>query len=178
MTDTNDDAGSEELASFVSQRVAPLAKAFAQTPLMHLRVRTPEGSVTLAKAVQKSPDAARPSAPKPGHVPRFQEGEPGRAYDTINAETVGVFRIAPHPADFGERVEGDTILGYVEALKLRNPVTAGSPCWFVAQAVEDGQAVEFGEVLFVVERGEAPPQAEAPPAPAENGAAAIEPPRI
>jgi biotin carboxyl carrier protein len=177
VTEDNDGAASEELASFVAIRVAPLAKAFAQTPLMRIRVRTPEGWVTLEKSAHKSSDGARASAARPGHAPRIQEGEPGRAYDTINAETVGVFRSATHAAEFGERIEGDRILGYVEALKLRNPVTATSPCWFVAQAVEDGQAVEFGEVLFVVERGEAPPQPEAP-VPAENGAAAIEPPRI
>lgn len=177
MTENSDGAASEELASFVAARVAPLAKAFAQTPLMRIRVRTPEGWVTLEKSAHKNPDAARATAARPGHVPRFQEGEPGRAYDTINAETVGVFRAAPHAAEFGERIEGDRVLGYVEALRLRNPVTAASPCWFVAQAVEDGQAVEFGEVLFVVERGDAPPQPE-PQVPADNGAAAIEPPRI
>jgi biotin carboxyl carrier protein len=177
VTEDNDGAASEELASFVAMRVAPLAKAFAQTPLMRIRVRTPEGWVTLEKSAHKNPEAARSTAARPGHVPRIQEGEPGRAYDTINAETVGVFRSAPHAAEFGERIDGDRVLGYVEALKLRNPVMATSPCWFVAQAVEDGQAVEFGEVLFVVERGEAPPQPEAP-IPAENGAAAIEPPRI
>lgn len=177
MTESHDEAASAELASFVSQRVAPLAKAFSQTPLMQLRVRTPEGWITLAKAANKAGDAARPSAPKHGHVPRIQEGEPGRSYDTINAETVGVFRSAPDAAEFGERIAGDRILGFVEALKLRNPVTAGSPCWFVAQAVEDGQAVEFGEVLFVVERGDAPPQPESPPE-SPNGAIALEPPRI
>lgn len=171
VTDDHDDAQTDELMAFVTDRVAPLAKTFAQLPVMQLRVRTAQGMITLVKSAAVSGDGAKAApASKSAHTPRIQEGEPGRAYDTINAEAVGVFRAASDVPEFGERVEGDRVLGYVEALKLRNPVRAGAPCFFVAQAVEDGQAVEFGEVLFVVERGDTPPQAE--PAPEADQASA------
>lgn len=161
VTDNHDEEDTSELLSFVNERVAPLARIFAQLPLMQLRVRTSDGMVTLVKAAPSTADSAKPASPaKASHAPKVQEGEPGRAYDTINAEAVGVFRPAPEVPEFGERVAADRVLGFVEALKLRNPVRAGAPCFFVAQAVEDGQAVEFGEVLFVVERGDIPPQAE------------------
>ena len=167
MTENHDEAESSELLTFVNERVTPLAKTFAQLPVMQMRVRTAEGMITLVKSAPGSTDGARSlPATRSSHAPKIQEGEPGRAYDTINAEAVGVFRPAPDIPEFGERVEADRVLGFVEALKLRNPVRAGSPCYFVAQAVEDGQAVEFGEVLFVVERGDTPPQPE--PAPAGN----------
>ena len=179
VTDDHDETQTDELMAFVTDRVAPLAKTFAQLPVMQLRVRTAEGMITLVKASAASADGAKASpSNKSAHPPRIQEGEPGRAYDTINAEAVGVFRAASDVPEFGERVDGDRVLGYVEALKLRNPVRAGSACFFVAQAVEDGQAVEFGEVLFVVERGDTPPQAEAVPeadeASAENTAEAVD----
>lgn len=155
--------------AFVTERVAPLARTFAQLPLMQLRVRTARGMVTLVKSAANAADVAKtPSQPKSAHAPKIQEGEPGRAYDTINAEAVGVFRPAPDVPEFGERVAAERVLGFVEALKLRNPIRAGAPCFFVAQAVEDGQAVEFGEVLFVVERGDTPPQLE-PPHDEQNG---------
>ena len=161
VTDNQDEADTTDLLAFVDERVAPLARTFAQLPVMQLRVRTAQGMITLVKAGAGAADSARPPASaKPAHAPKVQEGEPGRAYDTINAEAVGVFRPAPDVPEFGERIEADRTLGFVEALKLRNPVRAGAPCYFVAQAVEDGQAVEFGEVLFVVERGDAPPQPE------------------
>ena len=160
MTDSPEDAGTDELMRFVNDRVAPLAKAFAQTPLMQLRVRTAEGRITLVKATARISAGVKSPSAKPAHAPRFIEGEPGRAYDTINAEAVGVFRAAPDAPEFGDRIAADRVLGFVEALKLRNPVSAGAQCWFIAQAVEDGQAVDFGEVLFVVERGESPPLAE------------------
>jgi biotin carboxyl carrier protein len=161
VTDNHDEADTTDLMAFVTERVAPLARTFAQLPLMQLRVRTARGMVTLVKAAANAVDGAKTtSLPKSAHAPKIQEGEPGRAYDTINAEAVGVFRPAPDVPEFGERVEADRVLGFVEALKLRNPIRAGAPCFFVAQAVEDGQAVEFGEVLFVVERGDTPPQLE------------------
>lgn len=167
MTENHDEAESSELLTFVNERVTPLAKTFAQLPVMQMRVRTAEGMITLVKAAPGATDGAKShAATRSSHAPKIQEGEPGRAYDTINAEAVGVFRPALDIPEFGERVDADRVLGFVEALKLRNPVRAGSPCYFVAQAVEDGQAVEFGEVLFVVERGDTPPRPE--PAPAEN----------
>lgn len=171
MTENQDDADTTELLAFVEERVAPLARTFAQLPVMQLRVRTAQGMITLVKAAAITADGAKPQASiKSAHAPKFQEGEPGRAYDTINAEAVGVFRPAPDVPEFGERVAADRVLGFIEALKLRNPIRAGAPCFFVAQAVEDGQAVEFGEVLFVVERGDTPPQAE----PAEAEPVAVE----
>ena len=179
VTDDHDDAQTDELMAFVTDRVAPLAKTFAQLPVMQLRVRTAQGMITLVKAAAVSGDDAKaPPASKSAHAPRIQEGEPGRAYDTINAEAVGLFRAASDVPEFGERVEADRVLGFVEALKLRNPVRAGAACFFVAQAVEDGQAVEFGEVLFVVERGDTPPQAEPAPEtgqdPAEHAADSVD----
>jgi biotin carboxyl carrier protein len=177
VTDNHDEADTTELLTFVNERVAPLAKTFAQLPVMQLRVRTAQGMITLVKAAPGAADGVKPSpAAKSAHAPKVQEGEPGRAYDTINAEAVGVFRPAPDIPEFGERVAADRVLGFVEALKLRNPVRAGAPCFFVAQAVEDGQAVEFGEVLFVVERGDTPPQAEPAPGALNNSAEHIEAP--
>jgi biotin carboxyl carrier protein len=177
VTDNHDEAETSELLTFVNERVAPLARTFAQLPVMQLRVRTAQGMITLVKAAPGAADGAKPPpAVKSAHAPKIQEGEPGRAYDTINAEAVGVFRSAPDIPEFGERVAADRVLGFVEALKLRNPVRAGAPCYFVAQAVEDGQAVEFGEVLFVVERGDTPPQPEPAPGGQNEAAALVEVP--
>jgi biotin carboxyl carrier protein len=79
-------------------------------------------------------------------------GEPGQSFDTVNAEVVGVFHPAADLPAPGDALKEDTPLGYVEALKLKSPVLSGPPCTFVAQVVEDGQAVEFGQTLFVVDR--------------------------
>lgn len=174
------------LSRFISERVAPLAKAFAQTPLMELRVRTPEGSIRLVKAAahehsSHSKAVLRPAirtGPRHHLMPTV---ELGHAYDTISADVVGIFTAAPDAPLPGEHISEDRILGYIEALKLRHPVRSGGPCLVVSQIVEDGQPVDFGEPLFVVDRGTAAaksePQPPAEPAP-EAAPEMLEPPRL
>ncbi|MDQ6780416.1 MAG: hypothetical protein M3Z37_04585, partial [Candidatus Eremiobacteraeota bacterium] len=44
----------------------------------------------------------------------------------------------------------------IEALRLRNAVRCPVECMLIAQVVVDGQPVDFGETLFVVDSGGAP----------------------
>jgi acetyl-CoA carboxylase biotin carboxyl carrier protein len=176
-------------ARFVRKTVGPLSRAFADSPLMQLRVRTPHGSVTLAKAapidsrVSSSASAEMAEAPKSGHprVPlaRVYNGEAGRTYDTINAEVVGIFRDIPEPPTTGDHLEAGRLLGHIEALRLRNEVRCPIACKLIAQVVVDGQPVDFGEPLFVVDSGGAPlPQVEAQTPSAPQTVEIIEPPRL
>lgn len=170
-------SASADLLQFIQQRLLALSEAFANTPLMRLRVTTARGSVTLVKArtneaTARETDAGyeRRRTPRAPHeyVP---DGEPGRAYDTVFAEVVGVFHAAPDLPAPGEEVHSDRVLGYIDALKLRTPVKAGFEGRFVGQVAEEGQPVDFGETLFVVDSGPAELQVEETPV-------EIEPPRI
>jgi len=173
------------LSRFVSDRVAPLAKAFAQTPLMELRLRTPEGSIRLVKTASEAhathtrpvQRAALRTGPKQHLTPTT---EPGRSYDMINADVVGIFAAAPDVPLPGSHIAEDQILGHIEALKLKHPVRSGGPCILVSQIVEDDQAVDFGEPLFVVDRTEQPAAPQPPPAELVPAATPeiLEPPRI
>jgi biotin carboxyl carrier protein len=149
-------------ARFIRKTVSPLSRAFADGPLMQLRVRTPNGSVTLAKAAPVdarvgSSVAELSDLPKSGHprVPlaRVYNGEAGRSYDTINAEVVGIFRDIPEPPTTGDHLEAGRLLGHIEALRLRNEVRCPIACKLIAQVVVEGQPVDFGEPLFVVDSG-------------------------
>jgi acetyl-CoA carboxylase biotin carboxyl carrier protein len=167
------------LSRFVNERVAPLAKAFASTPLMELRVRTSEGSIRLVKSAEAPATTRTPIVRTPTRGARQQlmpTTESGHPYDVISADVVGVFTSVPGAATPGERVDEDTVLGHIEALKLKHPVRSGAPCVLIAQAAEDGQVVDFGEPLFVVDRAETPKPA------AQLEAAlvpeTIEPPRL
>jgi acetyl-CoA carboxylase biotin carboxyl carrier protein len=174
--DGKETAGAD-LLRFVQNELPTLSEAFAQSPLMQLRVSTPKGSVTLVKA--RARETAAPSAEalvEARRTPRFlheyvPDGEPGRAFDTITAEVVGIFHAAPDLPAPGEQVDADRVLGYIDALKLRTPVKSGLEGRFVGQVAEDGQSVDFGETLFVVDSG----PVEAVP---EETLEEIEPPRI
>ena len=149
---------------------------------MSLRVEAGGGSVTFEKSAAAGrpvPAALAPSdqgraahVKMPRHQAPKQESEPGWPYDTVNAEIVGVFRPADDVPLPGDIVEENQVLGHIEALRLRNPVRNPQRGAFVAQIVEDGQAVEFGEALFVIDHSEqASPES-------SDAAEAVEPPRI
>jgi biotin carboxyl carrier protein len=172
-----------DLLHFITHRLSALSEAFAAGPLMQMRVSTPGASVTLTKArvdrlmphaEEHADHTDRRHAGRPAHG-YLTEGEAGRAYDTVSADVVGVFHSAPDLPAPGDGVEPDRVLGDIEALKLRTPVVAGFAGRFVGQVAEDGQAVDFGETLFVIDSGAAQASAEAP---AEEQPVVMEPPRI
>jgi acetyl-CoA carboxylase biotin carboxyl carrier protein len=190
-----DDASSASLARFVRKQVAPLSRAFADSPLMRLRVRTPQGTVTLTKAQPQGRTALTVATQPEGAAvgsgdvsesarqslsrtsPRVHNGEVGRAYDTINAEVVGIFRDVPQPPSTGDQLAAGQVIGEIEALRLRNAVRCPLECTLIAQVVVDGQPVDFGEALFVVDSGGVPIQ-QAQAAAADETPEVTEPPRI
>lgn len=69
---------------------------------------------------------------------------------------VGTFYRAPSPeaepyAREGQSVKRGDVLCIIEAMKLMNEIEAELPGKIVAILVENGQPVEFGEPLFVIE---------------------------
>jgi biotin carboxyl carrier protein len=73
--------------------------------------------------------------------------------DTITADLVGIFRLSrPAPTE-GERLEEDRELAYIEALGIRNPVHSLGAGRIVAIASDDGEPVEYGQPLFLLDRG-------------------------
>ena len=170
-----------DLVRFVQRQLPALSEAFAQSPLMQLRISTPQASVHFVKARAQKATALHDVESEPRRAARasheyLPNGEPGRAYETVSAEVVGVFHAAPDLPAPGEQIEADRVLGYIEALKLRTPVKAGLEGRLVGQVAEDGQPVDFGETLFVVDSG---PLDEAIEAIIEEEAPAeLEPPRI
>jgi biotin carboxyl carrier protein len=172
-----DGSAHEDLIHFVQHRLSALSEAFAESPLMQLRLATPAASITLVKTggnkaagSEAFPAEVRHASPRVLHE-YLPDGEPGRAFDTVNAEVVGIFHAAPDLPAPGENVEPERVLGYIEALKLRTPVRSGLAGRLGGQVAEDGQAVDFGETLFVVDSGASEPVVEEP-------LVEIEPPRI
>lgn len=77
----------------------------------------------------------------------------------ISAPMVGTFYIAPSPGakpfvEVGKRVQaGDTIC-IIEAMKILNQIEADAAGMVSAILVENGQPVEFGQPLMVLEAGD------------------------
>ncbi len=77
----------------------------------------------------------------------------GLADDFITSPMVGTFYSSPSPEDpsfvkVGDRIEADTIVCIIEAMKVMNEVKAGMKGVVVEMMVESGQPIEFGSKLF------------------------------
>lgn len=75
--------------------------------------------------------------------------------DFITSPMVGTFYTTPSPDDpafikIGERVEPETIVCIIEAMKVMNEVKAGVKGTVVEILVDNGQPIEFGTKLFRV----------------------------
>ena len=115
---------------------AVTAPAPAQIPAVAAPAAVPE-------AVKTAPvEAARSAAPDPGKV--------------IESPTVGTFyrSSAPGAEPFvkvGSHVDPDTTVAVVEAMKVMNEIKAEKSGVIKEILLENGQPVEFGQPLFVLE---------------------------
>lgn len=76
---------------------------------------------------------------------------------TINSPMVGTFYQAPSPGaaafvKVGSSVKKGDSIAIIEAMKIMNEIEAEFDCRIVEVLVADGQPVEFGMPLFVVEK--------------------------
>ncbi len=121
--------------------------------------RYPAGGVAYAPpaATMVSPAAAEaPTAPAAPAIPEVA-GAPAERVQGIEvlAPMVGTFYSAPSPdaqpyVQVGDEVEaGDTIC-IIEAMKMMNAIEAETTGRIAAIQAEDGQPVEFGQVLFII----------------------------
>ena len=99
--------------------------------------------------VAEQPQQATQSAPQQNVE---QEAPSGL---TINAPMVGTFYKSPSPDEgpyvqVGSRVEADTTVCILEAMKLFNEIQAEVSGEITEILVEDGQMVEYGQPLFKV----------------------------
>ena len=104
----------------------------------------------------RAASAAGASAPAAASSPLPAEAAKDEGLHTITSPIVGTFYEAPSPGSPpfvkpGDTVEAGQVLCIIEAMKLMNEIEAEFPGKIVKILVENGQPVEFGEPLFVVE---------------------------
>ena len=118
-------------APVATQLVAPAAPAFAPV------AAAPAPAVTDGGAT-----ASAPAAPPRGHV--------------ITSPIVGSFYRAPAPGappfvEVGQRVSVGDTLCVIEAMKMLNQIESDKDGVVAAILVENGQPVEYGQPIFVIE---------------------------
>lgn len=99
-----------------------------------------------------APQAAAAAANAPAAPP---SEAPAQKLLEIKSPTVGTFYAAPSPDDppfvsVGARVERDTVVCVIEAMKVFNQIQAEVSGTIAEILVNNGDAVEFGQPLFRV----------------------------
>jgi acetyl-CoA carboxylase biotin carboxyl carrier protein len=103
-----------------------------------------------AAAPQAAPaPAAAAAAPAAPAAPAVPEGH------VVKSPMVGSFYRSPSPGaksfvDIGQNVNAGDTLCIIEAMKLLNEIEADKAGVIKAILVENGQAVEFGQPLFII----------------------------
>ena len=108
-----------------------------------------------AAPVQAAPPAAAPAAPPPA-APAAPAAAARAAGDVVKSPMVGTVYLSPQPGQdvfvkVGDKVSAGQTLLIVEAMKTMNPIPSPKAGTIVELLVEDGQPVEFGEGLVVIE---------------------------
>lgn len=82
---------------------------------------------------------------------------PKKEGDTLTSPMVGTFYRSPSPGSaayvqVGDKVKKGQTLAIIEAMKIMNEIEAEYDCKILEIVPADAQPVEYGEVLFIVER--------------------------
>ncbi len=118
--------------------------------------RAVSSSVSAAAAIQVQPAAAQLAAsekPAPND-PSALAADQGLL--TVTAPVLGIFYRRSQPGvppyvEEGSIIEQDTTVALIELMKLFNPVKAGVSGRIRKICAENGQLVEYGQALFLVE---------------------------
>ncbi len=102
--------------------------------------------------------AAQPGpapAPVAGGRPAQPTPPPNDGTSTFNSPMVGTFYLTPNPESppfvkAGDRVTPDTVLCLIEAMKVFNEIKAEMSGVVVDVLVENQEAVEFNQPLFLI----------------------------
>jgi acetyl-CoA carboxylase biotin carboxyl carrier protein len=137
--------------------IRQLADLLTETGLTEIEIETDDNRVRVARNLT-APAAAHampPVAPQPTPKAAAAPAETDHA-GTVHSPMVGTAFLAPSPGekpyiDIGTEVrQGDTLL-IVEAMKTMNQIPAPRAGKVIRILVEDGQPVEYGEPLLIIE---------------------------
>ena len=147
-----------ELAAILDDR--NLTDIEVETEAMSVRVsRTPPAQTMVAAA----PAAAAPAAPPaPAAAPAAPAADAPAASDlashagAVKSPMVGTYYEAAEPGapafiKVGDSVKAGQTLCIIEAMKVMNPITAPSAGKVTHIACENGQPIEFEQLLVVIE---------------------------
>ncbi len=149
------------------RKLKTLIDLVSESEITELEITEGDGQVRIVKATPNvqtvayvpevaAPAAAPVAAQAPAPAAPAQPEAPEISGHVVKAPMVGTFYRAPNPgatpfADVGQSVKEGDPLCIIEAMKLLNEIEADKSGVIKQILVENGEPVEFGQPLFVIE---------------------------
>ncbi len=145
------------------RKVKKLIELVEESGISELEITEGEESVRISRgavaavAPMAAPVAVAAPAPAAAPVAPAAEAEaPAISGHQVKSPMVGSFYRCPAPdtpafVEVGSSVQPGDTLCIIEAMKMMNQIEADKAGTIKAILVEDGQAVEFDEPLFIIE---------------------------
>lgn len=142
------------------RKIKKLIELVEESGITELEISEGEESVRISRAAPvamvAAPVAAAPVAPAAVIAPVADAAPAVVTGHQVKSPMVGTFYRAASPeakpfAEVGSKVKVGDTLCIVEAMKMMNQIEADKAGTVVAIDVEDGAAVEFDQVLVIIE---------------------------
>lgn len=155
------------------RKVKKLIELLDETGVAEIEIKEGEESVRISRlptgaaAMQMMPAHAMHYAPPPAPTPAPAAPTPAPAAsapaaaaqnpdNVVTAPMVGTFYAAPAPGakpfvEIGSEVKPGDVLCIIEAMKMMNQIESDKAGKIVSVLVKNGDPVEFGQSLFVIE---------------------------
>ncbi len=150
------------------KRIKQLIEIMKENGLVEIEIKHDEDKIVLKRAQPQQTFGGMPvMMPDSGAVPAGRGGTgaanppsapPREDLVEIKSPIVGTFYATPSPdsepyVDVGSTVSPHTVVCVIEAMKVMNEIKAETDGTIVEVLVTNGQAVEYGQVLFRVRPG-------------------------
>jgi acetyl-CoA carboxylase biotin carboxyl carrier protein len=147
------------------RKVKKLIELLEESDIAELEIHEGEESVRISRITQTTtqvvaaaPVAAAPAAPAPvaSSSEQAPAGEPEISGHKVTAPMVGSFYRSASPGsapfvEVGQSVSVGDTLCIIEAMKLLNQIEADKAGTVKAILAENGEPIEYGQTLFVIE---------------------------
>ncbi|HET9643518.1 MAG TPA: acetyl-CoA carboxylase biotin carboxyl carrier protein [Burkholderiaceae bacterium] len=148
------------------RKLKTLIDLVSESNISELEITEADGKVRIVKADPRQVGAPLPAAAMapnlvaaPGGVPNGAAAEAAPPVETghvVKSPMVGTFYRSASPGgkpfvEIGSQVKEGEPICIIEAMKIMNEIEADKAGTIAKILVENGQAVEFGQPLFVIE---------------------------
>ncbi|HET9822814.1 MAG TPA: acetyl-CoA carboxylase biotin carboxyl carrier protein [Burkholderiaceae bacterium] len=156
------------------RKLKTLVDLVSESNISELEITEADGKVRIVKStaaaamapVMMAAPAAAPATPSPAASPAEAAATPAGMANAeppaddghlVKSPMVGTFYRAATPggkplAEVGQTIKAGDALCIIEAMKIMNEIEADLGGTIAKVLVENGQAVEFGQPLFVIDR--------------------------